>query len=458
MSSQIATTPQVRIARYSVAAAAFLVVLKLVSGLITGSLGLIAEAAHSGTDFAAATLTLLALRVAVRPPDREHPYGHGKAEHLAALAESAVLIVVSLVVAGLAIARLTGSAENEVDATWWAFVVVAIVLAVDLSRTVVSGRAAREYQSAALASNALHFASDFAGTLAVLAGLILASAGFPEGDAIAGLIVAALVVFAAQRLMRENVQVLMDREPEGAEEAVREAIAAAEPRAELRRVRTREAGGRAFVDVVVAIAPDAALQQGHTVADNVERAIGAALPDSDVTVHMEPLGGGDLRERATGAALSVRNVREIHNVRSVTLDGARILSLHVKLPADETLERAHAVCDQVEDAILGAVPEVDRVHVHLEPLAAPVEATTVSSAEHAEHRAALERIVWEMTGKPPLALRLHREPRGVVAFVTLALPGDRTLGQAHEAAAEVEARAEAELPDLVAVVVHTEPA
>ena len=281
----------------------------------------------------------------------------------------------------------------------------------------------------------------------------------PEGDSIAALVVAVLVVIAAQRLMRENVQVLMDREPEGAVDAVREAIAAAEPRAELRRVRTREAGGRAFVDVVVAIAPDAALQQGHAVADSVEHAIGAALPDSDVTVHMEPLGGGDLRERATGAALSVRRVREVHNVRAVTLDGARILSLHVKLPADQTLEQAHEVCDQVEEAILDAAPEVDRVHVHVEPLAAPVEATTVTGAEHAEHRAALERIVREMTGEPPHSLRLHREPRGVVAFVTLALPGrPHARRGARDARPEIEARAEAELPDLVEVVVHTEPA
>ena len=173
---------------------------------------------------------------------------------------------------------------------------------------------------------------------------------------------------------------------------------------------------------------------------------------------MEPLGGGDLRERVTGAALSVRRVREVHNVRAVTLDGARILSLHVKLPADQPLEEAHEVCDRVEEAILEAVPEIDRVHVHVEPLAAPVEAVTATSEENAEHRAALTRIVSEMTGSLPLSLRMHRESRGLVAFVTLALPGSQTLGEAHEIAAAVEARAESEMPALAEVVVHTEPA
>ncbi len=451
-------TPQQRVARFSVLAAAGLVLLKLGAGLLSGSLGLVAEAAHSGTDLAAAVLTLLALRVSVRPPDREHAYGHGKAEHLAALAEGAVLVLVSVAVVGAAIARLTGSSTHEVDATWWTFAVVAIVLAVDLSRALVSSRAARRYGSPALAANAVHFASDFAGTTAVLVGLLLVRAGTPEGDSVAAIVVAILVVLAALRLMRENVHVLMDREPPGATEAVRAAIAEAEPRADLRRVRTREAGGRAFIDVVLAIAPDSALQESHVVADSAERAIRAALPDSDVTVHMEPHGGGDLRERVTGAALSVRRVREIHNVRTVTLDESRILSLHVKLPADETLDYAHAVCDAVEEAILAAAPEIDRVHVHVEPLAGPVAARTATPDEHEQHRHELQRIVTEMTGTPPRSLRLHREPRGLVAFVTLALPGSGTLAEAHEIAARVEARAEAAMPELAEVVVHTEPA
>ena len=118
---------------------------------------------HSGTDLVAALLTFFAVGVAGRPADRSHPYGHGKAEHLAALAEAAVLVLVSVGVAMFAVLRLTGVIETEVDAAWWAFAVVIAVIAIDLSRTVVSLRAARRYSSAALLSNALHFGSDLAG-------------------------------------------------------------------------------------------------------------------------------------------------------------------------------------------------------------------------------------------------------------------------------------------------------
>ena len=159
-----------RTALVSVAAAAFLVAVKLATGLATGSLAFVAEAVHSGTDLVAALLTLFAVRVAVRPPDEEHHYGHGKAEHLAALAESAFLLLVSLAIAFESARRLADGGGHEVEATWWAIAVIVLVIAVDASRTVVSRRAARRYHSPAFGANALHFASDLAGSTAVLVG------------------------------------------------------------------------------------------------------------------------------------------------------------------------------------------------------------------------------------------------------------------------------------------------
>src|SRR4051812_24929591 len=142
---------QQRTAVLSVFAAAFLVAVKLATGLVTGSLGLIAEAAHSGTDLVAALLTLFAVRIAVRPADQQHHYGHGKAEHLAALAESTFLILVSAFLAFQAIDRLASGGARHVQTTWWSFAVLAIVIGVDASRAIISGRAARRHHSAALA-------------------------------------------------------------------------------------------------------------------------------------------------------------------------------------------------------------------------------------------------------------------------------------------------------------------
>src|SRR4051794_36076225 len=153
-------SPQRRTALVSVLAACALIGLKLAGGFATGSFGLLSEAAHSGTDLVAALLTFFAVGVAGRPADRAHQFGHGKAEHLSALGEASILVLVSLVIAWRAVLRLTGHASAHVDASWIAFVAIGAVIVIDVSRTLVSARAARQYESAALASNALHFGTD----------------------------------------------------------------------------------------------------------------------------------------------------------------------------------------------------------------------------------------------------------------------------------------------------------
>ena len=237
-------------------AACALIGLKLGTGLATGSLGLLSEAVHSGTDLIAALLTFFAVGVAVRPADTGHQYGHGKAEHLAALGEGAILVLASLAIVWRAIARLTGSAHASVHAKWWALVVIGVVIVVDVLRTTASSRAARRYGSPALSSNALHFASDLAGSVAVLVGLVLVRAGHRDADSVAALFVAVLVLVAAVRLMRRNVDVLMDRAPAAAERVARRAIASIEPAVELRRLRMRQAAGRHFADVVIGVSFD----------------------------------------------------------------------------------------------------------------------------------------------------------------------------------------------------------
>jgi len=445
-------SPQRRTALVSIVAACVLIAVKLVAGLATHSLGLLSEAAHSGTDLIAAILTFVALGVAVRPADTGHPYGHGKAEHLAALAEAAILVVASLLIAWRALGRLFGSNPTQVDPRWYALVVIALVIVVDFVRASVSFRAGRRYRSPALQANALHFASDLAGSTAVLAGLAAARAGYDWADSAAALFVAALVLVAAARLMRLNVDVLMDRVPPDAQEAALAAIAAL-PGIELRRLRMRQAAGRQFADVVIGVPPAAAVGQGHAAADAVEAAVHGALPGSDVVVHVEPQQDeAALRERVLAAAQRVPRVREIHNLIVLSVGNATEVSLHLKLPGDLPLEDAHEVATEVERAIVESVPEVDAVQTHLEPLAEAAEGRDVAG-----DRDLVERIVREETGGPPRELRFLRTDDGLLAYLTLGLDPSTSLAEAHARASEIEARIRRERPEIADVVVHTEP-
>jgi cation diffusion facilitator family transporter len=449
-------SPQRRTALVSVFAALALIGLKLLAGIHSGSLGLMSEAAHSGTDLVAALLTFFAVGVAARAPDAGHPYGHGKAENLGALAEAAILVVAALVIAAIAVARLVeGGQTVTVDS--FALTVIAIVIVVDASRALVSLRAARRFHSAAFAMNVLHFVGDLAGSLAVLLGLVAARAGYPEGDSIAALFVSALVLSAAARLMMGNVDVLMDRSPSSAREAARTAIEGLEPKVQLRRLRMRRAAGRHFADVVIGVPQGAGVEQGHAAADAVEEAVERAVPGADVIVHVEPQEAEAIRERAYAAALREPRVREVHNIVVLELGGRTEVSLHLKLPGGYSLEEAHEIASAAEHEILDALPEVDAVQTHLEPLAEPAVAEAVGTGEREAEAEALRRIVRDATGVEPRELRLLNTEVGLVAFLTIGMEADRPLAEAHGLASDVEERIRRTHPAFADVVVHTEP-
>jgi cation diffusion facilitator family transporter len=447
-----------RAALLSVAVAVVLVTVKLVTGLVTGSLAFVAEAVHSGTDLVAALLTLFAVRVAIRPPDREHHYGHGKAEHLAALGESAFLALVSGFIAIESLRRLIDGGGHEVETTWWAFTVLGVVIGLDAWRAVASRRAARRHRSAAFAANALHFGSDLAGSLAVLIGLILVAAGEPSADAAAALFVAALVVIAAVRLARQSVDVLMDRAAADAEERIRKALDGMAEPVELRRARVRHAAGRHFADLVVAVPLDAGVTQAHATADAVEETVERALPGADVVVHVEPSEpGGGLRERATAAASSIPEVREVHNVRAMHLADGYELSLHVKLPRELSLTEAHDVVERLETRVRAEVPELRKVHTHIEPLARTDWGRKPASGDTASERAAIEETVRRVTGANPSDVSFRDGERGRIALVTISLPGEQPLPSAHRHAGAIEEAVRERCPSLADVIVHTEP-
>ena len=314
----------------------------------------------------------------------------------------------------------------------------------------VSLRGARLYRSDALLANALHFGSDFAGTIAVLAGLIAAALDFPAGDSIAGLFVSGLVVIAAVRLASRNVDVLMDRSP-GKTPGSRAMRSRGSIRPWSYVLRLRRAAG--------------ALRRrrhrcrprrhrpGHAAADRVEQALHDALPGIDVVVHVEPRrGDGGIPERALAAALTVSHVREIHNLTVLDVDGSIQVSLHLKLPGALPLDEAHDIAERVEAAILAQVPEVRTVQTHIEPLKEPA-----SGEEVAIDTAAIEAAVREETGADPRELRFVRTDDGIVAFLTLGLGSAGSVADAHGRATAIEERVRSAVPAIADVVVHTEP-
>ena len=439
----------------SILAAAFQMVLMLGAGLATGSLGLVSAGVESTGDVVAAVVTFFAVRLGARPADTSHPYGHRRAENLSALAEATILVGGGLFVAIEAIGRLSGG--TSLAAKWYVFAVIGVAIVINVSRVLLLSRSARRYHSAALRSNSFHFAGDVVGSVAVLAGLILVRAGFPDGDPIAALIVAVIIFAAAGRLVLENAQVLMDTAPAGAQAIARDAIVALGPEIELERLRLRESAGRYFADVVVAVPPGRAVVEGHAAADDVEQAVEQALPNSDVVVHVEPRRRGlTLRDRVLAIALSEPAVSEAHDI-TIFEHGAQVsVSLHLKLPADSSLQEAHDVAERVEAAIR-ALPRVSDALTHLEPLERPIAADPTATYDDRETLENVRTIVREQTGAPARDVRLLPTDAGIVLFITVPVGATESLAHAHEVASELEEALRQRMPEIADVVVHTEP-
>ena len=447
-------SPQRRTALVSVGAACLLVVIKLVAGLASSSLGLLAEAAHSGTDLAAALLTFFAVSVAVRPADRGHPYGHAKAQNLAALAEAGFLILVSVGIAVTAILRLAGVVEFDVDPTWWTFAAVALVLAIDASRTMVSLRGARLYRSDALFANALHFGSDFAGTIAVLAGLIVAALGVPAGDSIAALFVSGLVVAAAVRLASRNVDVLMDRSPEDETRIARRAIADARPARGAPTAQAAASGRRALRGRRHRRRPGRGDRPGPRCGGpRRRRPSRRACPGSTSSstsnrrARMRRSASGCLPRRSPFRACARSTISRF----SMSTGASRSLSTSSCPVSCRWTARTRS---QSRSRLRSSLRS--RRFVPCKPISSR-SSETASGEEVDVDTAAIEAAVREETGVDPRELRFVRTDDGIVVFLTLGLPTAGSLADAHGQASAIEKRVRRAVPTIADVVVHTEP-
>ena len=427
-----------RTALLSFLAALALVATKLLVGLATSSLGILAEALHSGLDAVAALLSLYAVGVAERPPDEQHQYGHGKAQHLAALSEAAILAAVAIWIGFEAVMRLR-SGGGDVQPEWYAFVLLFGVLIVDATRWSVSFRTGTRERNAALLASAWHFASDFAGTTAVLIGLALVSAGYPRADAVAALTVAGLVLVAAARLALRNIDALMDRAPSGLDRQIGQIAQAVPGVAEVRSVRVREAGDESFADVMIDVSQLEGLERSHQTMDEVEDAVRSQIGPAQVTVHVEPSTGAEApNERVAAAALRVPGVVETHNISVLEQGtGGRAITLHVRLPEDMPMREAALTVERLKREIRSEFG-VARVYAHVEPSALSAQPARDIGVEQPQLVRAVSEVVIRVAGQGAAEVVVYRQGERLLVVTSLRAEPGRSVREAHVLASRVE--------------------
>ena len=444
----------VLVALVSVAIGVVLVVAKTVVGLLTGSLGILSEAGHSLFDLAASIFTLLAVRAARKPADQEHPYGHGRAENLAAFAEGVLLLVIAILIAFEAIRRLSASGP-PVDPTGYAFAFLVATILIETIRAIVMRRVGRAIASEAMLADSTDRLADVLANAGVLVGLAGVRMGLVWADAAAALVVALVIVRAAGLLAWRSGDILIDRAPAGAERDLRQAIEHVDGVREVRSVRIRRSGPDLIGDASIATGRMLSVEAASALVKDVKEKAQQVLPRLDLAVSVEGQEQrGDLVERIHAAAARNGGVRDLHNVTvEREADGSLHLTMHAKLPGDETLARASKTSRSLEQSIRAELPDVTRIDIHLEPMDPDVVPGEDVTARNAQLAARMRRVVESHPEvKRCLDVELSDRHGRLYAHVVAETSGDISLEHAHQIESELEEMIRRDIPEAHEVV------
>ncbi len=454
-----------RVTLASILGATVITVLKLIVGLLTGSLGILAEALHSGFDLVAAGVTYVSVRVSDKPADADHQFGHYKFENFSAFVETVLLLLTCVWIIFEAVKRLYHP-NVEIEPTIWAFLVMGLSIVVDYGRSRSLMRVARKYESQAIEADALHFSTDIYSSAVVILGLALVWAarqfqvpGLIVADAIAALGVSAIVIFISMKLGRRTLDALMDAAPRGVCEDVARGVEDVRGVMRCERVRVRRAGNRYFVDIIINVDRSLSLQQVKAISDRVEERIQEILPRSDIMIHSQPNEPAHSSMFDKVKAVAARHNLAVHDLAAHDIAGSHHLELHLEVSDKLTLREAHDLVSRMEGDILAEVPEISVINTHIENAGEEVERGLRQPREQERIEARLREIVAHFPEIQDIHDILVRSVRGrIYVSCHCTLDGNLPVARVHEVTADLEAQFKRSFPNVYRVTIHSEPA
>jgi cation diffusion facilitator family transporter len=446
-----------RVAAISIFASAGMAAAKFVVGIAIGSLALISEALHSSVDVAATVITWIVVRVSDRPADEEHHYGHGKLESVSALGVIAMLYVLA---GGILVESYSRLREGAPPPTISAipFIVLLIDIAVNFWRAWALNRAARDTKSEALAADALHFASDVLGSVAVMIGLALSGLGYQWADAAAAIGVALVIALLGLRLARSTVETLIDRAPEGVSEKATDAIRAVPGVVGVERLRVRMVGPTHFIEAIVQVPRTYPIDRVEEIKRKAQDAVTRALDDADLTFTAVPVARNNESIRERIMVIARNSGVAIHHVTVHDLGDKLTVSLDIEVDADMALNDAHNIAHELEHNIREAFGEDVEVDTHIEPLEPELPLGSDAAPERVEAiQAALARFAADGAIHDIHNVRVRNTDAGeIVNFHCRAAPSMSVI-KVHENVDEIERALRRAFPTVKRVISHAEP-
>jgi cation diffusion facilitator family transporter len=452
------------VALMSVLAACCMTALKLITGLLTGSLGMLSDAAHSGLDLVGAAITLFSVRVSDKPADEEHTYGHGKIENLSAFVETFFMVASCIWITYEAIDRIFFH-PVQIKISVWPFLVLFTSIAVDYWRSRALTKVAQRSGSAALEADALHFASDIWATVAVLLGLTATWIGsflhiswLHFADPVAAIAVSVLIFRFSWALAMKTVRDLLDATPVETRSRIINEVRRTDGVLAVDQARVRRAGTSYFADLTLSLSRQLTFQRTEELVNEATEAVHRVLPNADVVIHTVPRP--TLAESVFDKvrAVASRNNIALHDISIQSYDGELHVEQHVELPEAMALRAAHAFVRRIEDEIRKEVPQVGSVLTHIES-----EPATIEQPVTLDRDRRIEAHLRRAASQLPEVIDIHEVVVGrtgdhLQLSCHCTLPDELEMQRVHEVITSLEDRFKLECPEVYRVLIHPEPA
>ncbi|MFA6520858.1 MAG: cation-efflux pump [Candidatus Gracilibacteria bacterium] len=432
--------------------------IKFFVGIITGSMGILSEAAHSTLDLGAALLTYFAVKEGDKPADKEHPYGHAKIESISALAETFLLFITSGWIIYEATHKLIVK-HTEIQVEWYSYAVIAISIIVDISRSRALMKTAKKTKSQALEADALHFSSDIWSSAVVLVGLLCAQIGYPLADPIAALIVAVFVLFAGIRLGKRTFDVLIDTAPAGMVEKIKEITLSNEHVLNIIKIRVRPAGLVIFVELSLAISRKLALEKLKELNSKIESDIKKEYPEADITIAAEPvaLDSETISERIK--IIADKMGIPVHDITVHKKGRKKIISFNLEVPHSLVLKDAHDKASSLEEQIKLELGHDLEINTHIEPVSPEAsimeEPTFKEQARINDFFNSLKPLIPDI--KDFHEIKITKNRNNFFIDLHCSLDGSLSIEKTHSISDRIEELANQKIHNLKKITIHTEP-
>lgn len=441
----------------SIGVSTLMTVAKFTAGLTSGSLAVLSEAGHNLADIASTILTYFAIRIAKKPADEDHQFGHAKVEALGALIETAFLFALAVYILIEAIARLAHN-ETSIELNLFVFGVMLASIAVDFTRWLSLRRIAAMTKSDALAADALHFSSDIIGSFLALCGIGAAYYGYPQGDALAALGLVAFIAAAGFRIGRRTVDTLIDTAPRGLAAQVKSIAESVPGVVEVETLRLRPAGPEIVGDIGITVSRTLPLEKAAAIEANVASAISARHPEVSVKVAAQPiaLDNETILERVLLVAAK-RHI-PIHHVTVQEIEGRTAISFDVELDGRMTHGDAHEIVSSLENEIAHELGPMIEVETHIEPLEPrPLYGHDAPEKTRAEIASALTKLAEGGPVRDVHNVRVRATPDGLVVNYHCRVSPYLSVDEVHDHVDELDRTMRAVFSGIVRIVGHAEP-